>query len=140
MSTTLSASPQVAGRDNAAAANPWIYRPWLDLLVGSGGWSAPLLLLAFYVSNSYSRAWTVAFYFLALLFNYPHFLATVYRAYHTQSEFAKYRTFTVHIALLLEAGRTADAYGECQRILARWPGEREFARECGFARRAAGSW
>jgi tetratricopeptide (TPR) repeat protein len=43
----------------------------------------------------------VAFYFLALLCNYPHFMATVYRAYHTRAEFVKYRIFTVHIALLL---------------------------------------
>jgi len=43
----------------------------------------------------------VGFYFLALLCNYPHFMATVYRAYHTSTEFEKYRIFTVHIALLL---------------------------------------
>jgi len=70
-------------------------------LVGCGGWSAPLLLLALFSSSSYSRAWAVAFYFLALLCNYPHFMATVYRAYHTHTEFVKYRIFTVHIALLL---------------------------------------
>jgi tetratricopeptide (TPR) repeat protein len=85
----------------SAAPSPWIYRPWIDLLVGCGGWSAPLLLLAFYAASSYTRAWTIAFYFLALLFNYPHFMATVYRAYHTQTEFAKYRIFTVHVAALL---------------------------------------
>ena len=70
-------------------------------MVGCGGWSAPLLLLSFYATATYSRAWAVAFYFLALLCNYPHFMATVYRAYHSRSEFAKYRFFTVHIALLL---------------------------------------
>jgi len=43
----------------------------------------------------------MGFYFLALLFNYPHFMATVYRAYHTETEFTKYRIFTVHVALLL---------------------------------------
>jgi tetratricopeptide (TPR) repeat protein len=59
------------------------------------------LLLAFYSAQSYSRAWVFAFYFLALFFNYPHFMATVYRAYHTQSEFAKYRIFTVHVTMLL---------------------------------------
>jgi Tfp pilus assembly protein PilF len=73
----------------------------LSAMVGCGGWSAPLLLLAFYATNSHSRVWAVAFYFLALLCNYPHFMATVYRAYHTHTEFAKYRIFTVHIALLL---------------------------------------
>ncbi len=84
-----------------SAPSPWIYRPWIDLLIGCGAWSAPLLLLAFYATTSYSRAWAVAFYFLALLCNYPHFMATVYRAYHTRTEFEKYRIFTVHIALLL---------------------------------------
>ena len=43
----------------------------------------------------------MAFYFLALLSNYPHFMATVYRAYHTRDEFEKYRVYTVHVALLL---------------------------------------
>ena len=26
------------------ANTPWIYNPWLDLVVGCGAWSAPLLL------------------------------------------------------------------------------------------------
>jgi Tfp pilus assembly protein PilF len=71
------------------------------LTVGCGAWSAPLLLAGFYFANSYGRGWSVAFYFLALLSNYPHFMATVYRAYHTRDEFEKYRTYTVHIAMLL---------------------------------------
>jgi len=90
-----------APAQSAAAQNPWIYRPWIDLTVGCGAWSAPLLLAGFYFSNSYNRGWTVAFYFLALLSNYPHFMATVYRAYHTREEFQKYRIYTVHVALLL---------------------------------------
>ncbi len=85
------------------AQSPWIYRPWIDLTVGCGAWSAPLLLAGFYFANSYARGWTVAFYFLALLSNYPHFMATVYRAYHTRDEFEKYRIYTVHVALLLAA-------------------------------------
>jgi tetratricopeptide (TPR) repeat protein len=71
------------------------------LTVGCGAWSAPLLLAGFYFANSYGRGWSVAFYFLALLSNYPHFMATVYRAYHTRDEFEKYRIYTVHVALLL---------------------------------------
>ena len=85
----------------SGAQSPWIYRPWIDLTVGCGAWSAPLLLAGFYFANSYSRGWSVAFYFLALLSNYPHFMATVYRAYHTRDEFEKYRIYTVHVALLL---------------------------------------
>jgi tetratricopeptide (TPR) repeat protein len=72
-------------------------------MVGCGAWSAPLLLAGFHFANSYGRGWSVAFYFLALLSNYPHFMATVYRAYHTRDEFEKYRIYTVHVALLLVA-------------------------------------
>ena len=103
MSSTLS----IPGAETAPAGNStprqstWIYGPWLDLIVGCGAWSAPLLLLANYVSTSFTRGWSFAFYALALLFNYPHFMATVYRAYHSYDEFAKYRIFTVHVTLLL---------------------------------------
>jgi tetratricopeptide (TPR) repeat protein len=103
MSATLTTAPEQAAPASISGQNPWIYRPWIDLLIGCGAWSAPLLLISFYATNTYSRAWSVAFYFLALLFNYPHFMATVYRAYHTQTEFQKYRLFTVHVALLLAA-------------------------------------
>jgi tetratricopeptide (TPR) repeat protein len=104
MSSTLSilpgASPPVPAT-NSAGRGPWIYSPWLDLMIGCGAWSAPLLLLTNYVSFSSTKGWSFAFYALALLFNYPHFMATVYRAYHTYDEFAKYRIFTVHVTLLL---------------------------------------
>ncbi len=102
-STTSFPTPAVGG--DSAAATPsnglWIYKPWLDLLVGCGAWSAPLLLLTAHVANSRTAAWSFAFYLLALLFNYPHFMATIYRAYHSYDEFTKYRFFTVHVALLL---------------------------------------
>jgi tetratricopeptide (TPR) repeat protein len=101
MGSTVTTAPLQSAPTSFSGQNPWIYRPWVDLLVGCGAWSAPLLLLAFYATNTYSRTWAVAFYFLALLCNYPHFMATVYRAYHTRTEFEKYRIFTVHIALLL---------------------------------------
>jgi tetratricopeptide (TPR) repeat protein len=82
-------------------AGPWIYKPWLDLLVGCGAWSAPLLLVTASLSPSHTYAWAVGFYFLALLFNYPHFMATIYRAYRTREQFEKYKIFTLHITLLL---------------------------------------
>src|ERR1700693_2492079 len=71
-----------------SSAKPWIYGPALDVIVGCGAWSAPLLLLAAIVGASNSHAWGVAFYLLAVVFNYPHFMATVYRAYHTREDFA----------------------------------------------------
>jgi Tfp pilus assembly protein PilF len=93
--------PAAAAHGSASPKQPWIYAPWVDLLIGCGAWSAPLLLLAAYVGSSKAAEWSFAFYFLALLFNYPHFMATAYRAYHSYDEFTKYRFYTVHVALLL---------------------------------------
>lgn len=86
-----------------ATSTPWIYGPWLDLIVGCGAWSAPLLLLSYFALPSSARAWAVAFYTLALFFNYPHYMATIYRAYHRSEDFQKYRIFTVHITAILLA-------------------------------------
>jgi len=86
---------------SGAAQALWIYNPPLDLTVGCGAWSVPLLLLAYFSSAASTLTWSVSFYALALVFNYPHYMATIYRAYHTQEDFNKYRIFTVHITLLV---------------------------------------
>jgi tetratricopeptide (TPR) repeat protein len=86
---------------SAPAASPWIYRPWLDLIVGCGAWSAPLLAIAAWLTPSHTHGWAVAFYLLAIIFNYPHFMATIYRAYHTREQFEKYKFFTLHLTLLM---------------------------------------
>src|SRR3984957_14090291 len=87
--------------ERALTASPWIYNPWLDLIVGCGAWSAPLLLISYLSLSSSTRLWSVAFYALALFFNYPHYMATIYRAYHRAEDFEKYRIFTVHITALV---------------------------------------
>jgi tetratricopeptide (TPR) repeat protein len=84
-----------------AQTGPWIYNPWLDLTVGCGAWSAPLLLLSYLSLASNARTWSIAFYVLALFFNYPHYMATIYRAYHRAEDFQKYRIFTVHTTALI---------------------------------------
>lgn len=85
----------------SSPAGPWIYGPWLDLIVGCGAWSAPLLFVGTALAATHAHAWGSAFYLLAVVFNYPHFMATVYRAYHTREEFEKYRIFTLHLTVLL---------------------------------------
>jgi tetratricopeptide (TPR) repeat protein len=90
-----------AGPNARSRKTVWIYRPELDLLVGCGAWSVPLLLLAYFSSATSTLAWSVAFYALALFLNYPHYMATIYRAYHTEEDFRKYRIFTVHVTLLV---------------------------------------
>ena len=86
---------------NPKQGTSWIYNPWLDLIVGCGAWSAPLLLVSYWAVASSARTWSVVFYALALFFNYPHYMATIYRAYHRAEDFEKYRVFTVHITALM---------------------------------------
>jgi len=95
----MSISSKKAQDSSVAAA--WLYGPWFDLTVGCGAWSAPLLLLSYFSIASRTRAWSVAFYGLALLFNYPHYMATIYRAYHRAEDFQKYRIFTLYTTALV---------------------------------------
>ncbi len=103
---TVAAEPIAASQSTQpahapASTGPWIYRPWLDLLVGCGAWSAPLLAIALLMTPAHSHAWAMAFYLLAIVFNYPHFMATIYRAYHTRADFEKYKFVTLHVTVLL---------------------------------------
>jgi tetratricopeptide (TPR) repeat protein len=100
VATETMTAPTTGGA-GARPGGPWIYRPWLDLVVGCGAWSAPLLLVTAWLSPSHTHTWVVGFYFLAIIFNYPHFMATVYRAYRTREQFEKYKFFTLHLTLLL---------------------------------------
>jgi len=89
----------------AAPASPpasrWIFNPALDLLVGCGAWSLPLLVLMFYLSKSQAIAVSFAFYFLGVFCNQPHYMATIYRAYRTPADFNKYRFFTVYVTVFV---------------------------------------
>jgi tetratricopeptide (TPR) repeat protein len=79
----------------------WVYNPWFDMIVGCGAWSAPLLVLGYLSLASNTLRWSIAFYGLALFFNHPHYMATIYRAYHRAEDFHKYRVFTVHLTILV---------------------------------------
>ena len=63
------------------ARSPWIDRPWIDLLIGCGGWSIPLLAVSYTLVDRDVPRWSAVFYALALVCNYPHYMATIYRAY-----------------------------------------------------------
>ncbi len=99
--TTLPAEPAPPPSSTSPSSRVWIYSPSIDLLVGCGAWSAPLLLVSASVAGSKAPQWSFAFYLLALLFNYPHFMATAYRAYRSYDELTRYRFYTIHVALLL---------------------------------------
>ncbi|MEO5819902.1 MAG: tetratricopeptide repeat protein [Vicinamibacteraceae bacterium] len=76
-----------------AAGSLWIDRPWIDLLIGCGGWSIPLLALSYAVVDRDVPRWSAVFYGLALACNYPHYMATIYRAYG-QDDRATHRLYT----------------------------------------------
>ena len=78
-----------------------MYGPTLDLLVGCGAWSLPLLAVTFFLQRDNAVAVSFTFYLLAVFCNNPHYMATIYRAYHTPSDFRKYRFFTVYVTVLL---------------------------------------
>jgi len=82
-------------------ASPWIFRPSIDLLVGCGAWSLPLLAITFYLSQRDAVAMSFAFYFLGIFCNQPHYMATVYRAYRTPYDFNRYRFFTVYVTVFI---------------------------------------
>ena len=96
---------------NAPATRPaWIGRPWIDLLIGCGGWSLPLLALSYAVVDADVPRWSAVFYGLALICNYPHYMATIYRAYGRDDRGA-HRLYTHWLtAGLLALGVAAHAW------------------------------
>lgn len=101
-----------------SAARPlWIDRPWIDLLVGCGGWSVPLLLVSYTLVDRDARRWSAIFYGLALVCNYPHYMATIYRAYGRRDDRQQYRLFTHYATGLLVA---AAALAHAQFALLPW--------------------
>jgi len=78
----------------------WIHSPGLDLTVGCGAWSLPLLLFTYFLVDTAQGPAAMLFYSLALVCNYPHYMATIYRAYHTKEDFRRYRLFTLHFTVI----------------------------------------
>jgi Tfp pilus assembly protein PilF len=77
-----------------------IASPAIDLIVGCGAWSVPLLFLAYAFAGGNPIA-AAGFYAVALVLNYPHYMATIYRAYGTREDFVRYRVVTVYITIFV---------------------------------------
>lgn len=95
------ASNAPSPRPDPAGRGPWLYGPVPDLLVGCGAWSLPLLALTFWLQRIHAVEVAFAFYLLAVFCNNPHYMATIYRAYHTAEDFKKYRFFTVYVTVMI---------------------------------------
>jgi Flp pilus assembly protein TadD len=84
------------------ASAPWLVSPAVDLVVGAGGWTLPLLALT--AAAAWSGADTAPlFYALALVCNWPHYMATVARAYASPEVRARHRGVTVWVTGALVA-------------------------------------
>lgn len=83
-----------------SARRPWIDGPWIDLLIGCGGWSVPLLLVSYALVDRDVARWSTAFYALAIVCNYPHYMATIYRAYGRDDR-GEHRLYTHYLTAAL---------------------------------------
>jgi tetratricopeptide (TPR) repeat protein len=99
---SLPADGNLSGSGSDPSSRPqWIKNPWIDLLIGCGAWSLPLLVLFFYMGQQNFLAVTLTFYVLSVFCNQPHYMATIYRAYGTRQDFRKYRFFTVYVTVFV---------------------------------------
>lgn len=95
------AIPNTAAPAATAPTSRWFQNPWADLLIGAGAWSIPLLFLTHFLNEMGTVHLAIAFYAITIFCNYPHYMATIYRAYGTRQDFNKYRFFTIYLTSLL---------------------------------------
>lgn len=97
----MSVAAPATAPENKASSSPWIINGPVDLLVGCGAWTIPLLVVTGYLNAAGTIALSFAFYFLSVFCNNPHYMATIYRAYGTPQDFRKYKLFTVYLTAIL---------------------------------------
>ncbi len=101
MSQPFNNSSSPSNSSSSSSSSAWVYNPTIDLIIGCGAWSAPLLVLASPFISSKPQTLAMIFYLLSLVCNYPHYMATIYRAYGTKEDFSKYKFFTLYLTMLL---------------------------------------
>lgn len=103
--TSLSVAESALGTPpTAATSRRWLYNAPLDLMLGCGLWSLPLLLVAYWGEPYFAGGFATAFYALALVCNYPHYAATWYRACAQPDDRQRYRQVLTWSGLLTVAG------------------------------------
>lgn len=110
-------SAQGSGASGESSGSPWLFGPAADLLLGYGlGYLLTVPLLLLLVAQQTLSVWpqwlAVGF---ALFVSYPHYGATILRAYEKREERRKYFLFTVHasiaLAILLVVGTRSPFVG-----------------------------
>ncbi len=88
----------------------WLVNPSVDLIIGCGAWTLPLIGLTHYLSGAGVLSLSFIFYFLTVFCNNPHYMATIYRAYGTSEDRSKYKVFTVYVTIFLVLTAIATHY------------------------------
>ncbi len=97
MSADVLNAPLAAGDAKTAPPLRWLHSPLLDLLVGCGLWSLPLIALEAFLERKSPSGVAIAFYALALAVNYPHYAATLYRAWARTEDRKRFKNFTLYL-------------------------------------------
>jgi tetratricopeptide (TPR) repeat protein len=95
--SVLARVPRDSGKRKAGSERGWLFGPWLDIAIGCGACTVPLMLLASPFRLTSALSIDAIFYVLVLLFNYPHYMATIERAYRTRQDLYGRRIVTIHI-------------------------------------------
>jgi tetratricopeptide (TPR) repeat protein len=82
-------------------ANPWLFNAPIDLLIGAGAWTLPLLAFTWFASRHTGIDVAFAFTALTLICNHPHYMATIHRAYVDREALVRHRRYTVCVTVLL---------------------------------------
>lgn len=98
MSAEVMNAPLAAGDAKTAQPLRWLHNAPLDLLVGCGLWSIPLIALESFAETKSRTAVALAFYALALIINYPHYAATLHRAWARTEDRNRFRNFTLYLS------------------------------------------
>lgn len=79
---------------------PWLFGPATDLLIGCGGWTLPLLLVASAAQKVAPDTLTLSLYLGVLICNQPHYAATLWRAFVRQTDRHRHRRLFVHLSVI----------------------------------------
>lgn len=95
MSAEVLNAPLAAGKTTSPLR--WLHNAPLDLLVGCGLWSLPLIALESFLETKSRTAVAIVFYALALVVNYPHYAATLHRAWARPEDRNRFKSFTLYL-------------------------------------------
>ena len=94
-------TPPTAASAVSKPGSLYLFNPAVDLTVVAGGLTFLLFPLCLLVAHTSARLNTVGFLVLLFFCNFPHYMATNYRIYHSRSQIQRYKFFSIHVTGIL---------------------------------------